>query len=218
MRVDNQQRYNECVNFFTAAMQRFKKIDNKDDPNPAKWKSRVVGLLEQIQGAEKASAAAISEYELAKQQRIEMEELCSRAEADCKWSQLQASSAEQRAANLQDEVQKAEAECQGLRAEIEQTRRDSDCLQQQAERFRQKARENNEQASAITEISTQKLRELEAELEEAVKERDQTQQETMNVFSRWRKCEERTPAQAQKRASSRTGLLFVNKTPGSNIL
>ncbi|KAJ9461897.1 hypothetical protein DIPPA_16517 [Diplonema papillatum] len=202
--------------WFDRALQRFKQYDDGQDPNPAKWKARVKGLLGKLDDTKTAAEAAAAEADRAKQQRAQMEELRSRAEADRDWAQLQASTAEERAASLHDEARKAEMECVGLKKEIETLRADAAAIRQQTELMRQRAVQNSSTADTSLESSAQTLEQLEAQLAKAQAERDEAQQETLAIFAKWRRCEERSPGVATERARTRTGLSYVPRTKPSS--
>eukprot|EP01064_Diplonema_japonicum_P001763 TRINITY_DN11188_c1_g1_i1.p1 TRINITY_DN11188_c1_g1~~TRINITY_DN11188_c1_g1_i1.p1 ORF type:complete len:833 (+),score=225.80 TRINITY_DN11188_c1_g1_i1:45-2501(+) len=215
LRTKSESKHAEWVAFFKNALERFNEHDDAQDPNPAKWKARAKGLLDQLADAKKVAEAATVEYTQAKQQRERMEEAKKRAESDREWAHAQASSAEHRAVSLQSEVHKAEMECQGLRREIEKIRSDTDTLKDQAEQMRNAAADNTAETTKVMETSSQTLRQLEAELEQAQRERDEAQAETMSVFAKWRRCEERSPAQSASRVQKRTGLAYAPRTSKS---
>ena len=196
------------VAFFKHALNRYKKYDDSQDPNPAKWKARVGGLLEQLELAKRTAEGCVAESQRAKQQRLQMEELRDRAESDRLWAQQQATSAETRATALKDEIFKAELECQGLRKELETTRSDTQGLLAKAAEHRVKTEQNIEETHAAKQASARALRELEAELAEAEAERDTIQEEMMTIYAKWRRCEERAPSTASARADQRTGLKY----------
>ena len=218
MRTQDAAKHAEWTGYFQAALARFNnQFDDQQDPNPAKWRARVAGLLEQMELAKRAAEAVAAEARRAKQQRIQLEELKARAESDRRWAQTQASSAEQRAAALQDDIVEAERECEGMRREVAATCADTRLLREKAEELRRQAAEAEAEAAEAKAASGQGLRRLEAELEAAERERDAAQQETMAIYVKWRRCEERAPQPAQKRVETKSGLAYTPRNKGSGF-
>eukprot|EP01063_Lacrimia_lanifica_P020830 TRINITY_DN28106_c0_g1_i1.p1 TRINITY_DN28106_c0_g1~~TRINITY_DN28106_c0_g1_i1.p1 ORF type:complete len:835 (+),score=309.72 TRINITY_DN28106_c0_g1_i1:91-2595(+) len=205
--ADNEEKRKWCA-FFKKRLERFGMHDERRDPNPAKWKARVKGLLAKVDDARSVAQAVAAEAERAQLQKAQVMEIKTRAEAEREWAKTEAASAEERAQSLKDEVIRTDQECEGILREVESVKEDTKLLLEQAERYKEQTKYNISEADRQRELAIQIVKQLEAELEEVQKERDLARQETRAVYAKWRRTEERAPTTSVRRSETRSGLLF----------
>eukprot|EP01065_Artemidia_motanka_P021238 TRINITY_DN25373_c0_g1_i1.p1 TRINITY_DN25373_c0_g1~~TRINITY_DN25373_c0_g1_i1.p1 ORF type:complete len:857 (+),score=286.97 TRINITY_DN25373_c0_g1_i1:78-2573(+) len=200
------------VEFFSAAVERFRPPEELGDPNPAKWRGRVVGLDNVLHEAESAAREAAEKAAEAQRRRRDAEKRRAEAEAEREWVRLQATNAAARVSEMEAALADAEEQREAIRDKAAKARHDTAQLRQHAADLLGQAMLDVDEAEAAIESALLQVREKESGLQQAEQDRTAAELEARRVFARWRRCEERAPEPGSTRAVLREGLIY--RAPG----